>query len=187
MQKHTKLIDTKLIEECRAGDLNSFRQLVHLASPAAFTVAFRILGDEDQAGDVVQDVMVTVWKKVTTLRSPETFKTWMYRIVVNRCYDFLRKRKRNPEIRFDEAGWQRLSEKVGQQPSAELENREISDVIKMLTSGLSPARKTVFILSEIEELTPDEIAAVTGMKKSVIKSTLCHARKNISEMITRYL
>jgi RNA polymerase sigma-70 factor (ECF subfamily) len=93
------LIDLKLIEECRGGNFSNFRKLVELTSPVAFSVAFRMLGDEDKAKDIVQDTMVTIWQKLKKIKSPEVYKTWMYRIVVNKCYDELRKRKRTPEFR----------------------------------------------------------------------------------------
>jgi DNA-directed RNA polymerase specialized sigma24 family protein len=57
----------------------------------------------------------------------------------------------------------------------------------MLTKRLSPNQKAVFILSEIETLSHDEIAVITGMSKTVIKANLYHARKNISEMVEKYL
>jgi RNA polymerase sigma-70 factor, ECF subfamily len=181
------LIDQNIIEECRKGNLSNFRKLIDISSPGAFSLAFRIIGDEEIARDVVQETMVTVWQKLKDVRSPEGFKTWMYRIVVNKCYDHLRKKKRNPELRLDEHGWAILSEKIGQHPSTALENAEISEVITALTAKLSPVQKTVFVLSEIEEMTADEIAAVTRLRKSVIKANLYHARKNISGMIEKYL
>lgn len=96
------MIDISLIEECKGGNFNNFSKLVGLASPFAFSVAFRMLGDEDQAKDVVQDTMVTIWHKLNKIKSAEVFKTWMYRIVVNKCYDQLRKKKRNPEFVADD-------------------------------------------------------------------------------------
>jgi len=69
------LIDIKLIEECRGGNLNNFRKLVELTSPFAFSVAFRMLGDEDQAKDIVQETMVTIWQKLKKIKSAEVYKT----------------------------------------------------------------------------------------------------------------
>ena len=137
------MIDIKLIEECRSGNLNNFRKLVGLTSPFAFSVAFRILGDEDQAKDIVQDTMVTIWQKIKKIKSAEVYKTWMYRIVVNKCYDHLRKKKRHPEFVADEKTWKHISNSFSEKPSADLENREIAQVINLLTNRLSPDRKSV--------------------------------------------
>jgi RNA polymerase sigma-70 factor (ECF subfamily) len=116
------LIDIKLIEECRGGNLANFRKLVELTSPFTFSVAFRMLGDEDQAKDVVQETMVTIWQKLNKIKSAEVYKTWVCRIVVNKCYDQLRKRKRNPELVTDEKIWNILADKISEEPSSDMEN-----------------------------------------------------------------
>lgn len=181
------MIDLKLIEECRGGNLKNFRKLVELTSPFAFSVAFRMLGDEDQAKDVVQETMVTIWQKLRKIRSAEVYRTWIYRIVMNKCYDQLRSRKRNPEFVPDEKTWQLLSDRICENPSRELENSETARIINLLSEKLSPKQKAVFVLSDIEQLSHDEISAITGMSKTGIKSNLHHARKSISGLIEKYL
>ncbi len=115
------------------------------------------------------------------------YRTWIYKIVINKCYDILRHKKRNREYVADERTWAMLSEKVSQIPSFRLENDETAGIIGMLTNRLSPNQKTIFILSEIEEMTGDEISKLTGISKSVIKANLYHARKSISALIEKYL
>jgi len=181
------LTEEELIRKCLEGDLQSFGRLVEKASPEAFSVAFRILCDEDEAEDIVQETMITVWRKLKSLSSSASFKTWMFRIVVNKCYDRLRKMKRNPEFRPDERTWKKISGLNVTAAGEELENEENARVINALTHKLSPRQKTVFVLSEIEALTGDEIAEITGMNKKVIKSNLWHARRNIAAMLDKYL
>jgi RNA polymerase sigma-70 factor (ECF subfamily) len=181
------LIDLKLIEECRGGNLNNFRKLVELTSPYAFSLAFRMLGDEELAKDVVQETMVTVWQKLKSIKSAGVYKTWIYKVVINKCYDQLRNKRRNREHVADEKTWLMLSERISQLPSSRLENDETEQIIGMLTDKLSPRQKTIFILSEIEEMTGDEIAEITGISKTVIKANLYYARKSISAMIEKYL
>ena len=181
------MIDIKLIEECRGGNLNNFRKLVELTSPFAFSVAFRMLGDEDQAKDVVQETMVTIWQKIKKIKTAEVYKTWIYRIVLNKCYDQLRRKKRNPEFVADEKTWKLISDSISENPSSELENAEIARIVNLLSDRLSPKQKAVFVLSDIEQMSHDEISGITGMSKSGIKSNLHHARKSISEMIEKYL
>jgi RNA polymerase sigma-70 factor, ECF subfamily len=181
------LIDIKLIDECRKGNLANFRKLLELTVPFIFPVAFRILGSEDQARDAVQDTMVTIWQKINNIKSAEVYNNWAYRIAVNKCYDQLRKRKRNPEIMADENIWARLSESIADNHSSDLENSELAHIINRLTNRLSPKQKTVFILSEIEQLSNDEISEITGISKAGIKANLYHARKRIAELIEKYL
>jgi RNA polymerase sigma-70 factor (ECF subfamily) len=181
------LTDIRLIEECRSGNLESFRKLIDSTTPFAFSVAFRILGNEEKSRDVVQEAMITIWQKLRKIRNVEAYTTWVYRIVVNQCYDELRKQKHVPEYSADEKTWKLLAETIGEDFSGKLENEEIAKIVNVLTEKLTPRQKTVFVLSEIEQLTPDEIAEITGMSKSLIKANLYYARKNIGEMLIKYL
>jgi len=181
------LIDKDIIDECRKGDLHSFEELVNISSPFAFSVAFRMLGDEPQASDIVQESMITVWKTITKIRSADSYKTWLYRIVVNKCYDELRKRKKNPEFSADEKTWALISNRISEEPFTEMENIESARIINLLTEKLSPKQKTVFILSDLEEMSNEEISAITGMSRTNIKANLHYARKKIGEMIEKYL
>jgi len=165
----------------------NFRKLVEATSPFTFSVAFRLLGDEEHARDVVQETMVTVWQKIERIKSAEVYRTWIYRIVVNKCYDELRRRKRNPEFIPDEKAWTYISDTIADKTDSNLENKEIAGIISLLTTRLSPKQKMVFVLSDIEQLNGDEISTVTGMNKLQVKSNLYYARKNISEMIEKYL
>ncbi len=181
------MIDIQLIEECRGGNFNNFRKLIELTSPFAYSVAFRILGNEDQAKDVVQETMVTIWQKLKKIKSAEVYKTWIYRIVINKCYDQIRKRKRNPEFIADEQTWALISNRISVGPSAALENSETSKIIGLLTERLSYKQKTVFVLSDLEGMSNDEISEITGISKSAVKANLYHARKSISEKVEKYL
>ena len=181
------MIDLQLIEECRGGNFNNFRKLIELTSPFAYSVAFRMLGNEDQAKDIVQETMVTIWQKLKKIKTAEVYKTWIYRIVVNKCYDEMRKRKRNPEFIADEKTWELIANRISEGPSAALENRETSMVITILTERLSSKQKAVFVLSDLEGMSNDEISEITGISKSAVKANLYHARKSISEKVGKYL
>ena len=181
------MIDIKLIEECRNGNFNNFRKLVELSSPFAYSVAFRMLGDDDEAKDIVQETMVTIWQKLKKIKSSQVYKTWLYRIVVNKCYDVMRKRKRNQEFVTDDQTWEIISNKISEGPSATLENAETTKIIGILTEKLSTKQKAVFVLSDLEGMSNDEISEITGISKSAVKANLYHARKSISEKVEKYL
>jgi len=181
------LTDLKLIEECRGGNLENFRKLVQMTSPFAFSVAFRMLGDEELAKDIVQETMVTIWQKLNKIKSAEAYKTWIYRIVINKCYDQMRKKKANPEFSADENTWRLISDRISVEPSTELENRETAMIIKVLTNKLSPKQKAVFVLSDLEQMSHDEISEITGISKTGIKANLHYARRSISVMVEKKL
>jgi RNA polymerase sigma-70 factor (ECF subfamily) len=180
------MFDKTIIEQSIQGDLQSFRKLVLVSSPFAYSVAFRMIGDEAQSKDIAQESMITIWKNLKKIKAPESYKSWLYRIVINKCYDELRKQKKNPEFTADEKTWAQLSDKISQNPSARLENEEMAKLISLLTEKLSPKQKAVFILSELEELSGDEISEITSMSKANIKANLHHSRKKIAELIEKY-
>jgi RNA polymerase sigma-70 factor (ECF subfamily) len=181
------LIEKELIEECRNGDLHNFRKVVEKTTPMIFSVAFRILGDEDAARDIVQDTMVTIWQKLSRIKTVESYKTWAYRIAVNKCYDQLRKQKRQKENRYDDQTWAIISNHISEEGITELENKENAQIINLLTNKLSQKQKVVFILSELEEMPAGEIAKITGMNRSAVKANLYYARKNIESLLQKYL
>jgi RNA polymerase sigma-70 factor (ECF subfamily) len=146
-----------------------------------------MLGNEDQAKDVVQDTMVTIWQKLKKIKTAEVYKTWIYRIVVNKCYDQMRKRKRNPEFIADDHTWELIANKLSEGPSAALENEETAKIITILTERLSSKQKAVFVLSDLEGMSNDEISEITGISKSAVKANLYHARKNISEKVGKFI
>jgi RNA polymerase sigma-70 factor (ECF subfamily) len=181
------LVDLKLIEECRSGNLNNFRKVVEASTPLAFSVAFRMLGDEDLAKDVVQEALVTIWQKIANINSPEGYKTWLCRIVINKCYDEMRRKKRNPEYSQDDGSWAKLADRIEDNTLEGLANNEIAVIITGLTERLSPKQKAVFILSDLEEMTHNEVAHITGMNKLTVKANLYYARKSIRTMLQKYL
>jgi RNA polymerase sigma-70 factor (ECF subfamily) len=181
------LIDREIIEECRNGNLHSFKQLVEITTRPAFNVSFRIMGDEEEARDIVQESMIAIWKNIRNIKSPGSFKTWFYRIVVNKCYDRLRKRKANPEFIADERMWASISNKISEDPFTEMDNRETSQLIRLLTEKLSPKQKAVFVLSDLEEMSNEEISEITGISRTNVKANLHYARKRISEMIEKHI
>ncbi|OFY68248.1 MAG: hypothetical protein A2V64_12125 [Bacteroidetes bacterium RBG_13_43_22] len=181
------MIDFEIIEECRKGNLSNFRKLVGETAPYAFSVAFRMLGDEALAEDIVQETMVTIWQKIGRIRSVDGFKKWLYKIVINKCYDELRRKKRIQEYNPSDPEWAVISNHLSHEPVAEMENRETAALISLLTYCLSPRQKAVFVLCDLEEMTLDEASEITGMRKANIKANLHYARKRINEMITKYI
>lgn len=183
----TGLIEKELIEECIKGDLHNFRKVVEKSTPFVFSVAFRMLGDDEEAKDVVQDTMVTIWEKMNRIKSSDSYKTWLYRITINKCHDLLRKNKHKNEFRYDDEAWGIIANHITEEKVSELENSDNARIINILTDKLGPRQKSVFILAEIEQLPYDEIAKITGMNKSSVKSNLYYARKNIEAIIRKNL
>jgi len=79
-------MDRDLVERARSGDQAAFADLVHQVGDTLFGIARRILRDPGLAEDVLQNALVTIWRKLPHLREPDRFEAWAYRILVNACY-----------------------------------------------------------------------------------------------------
>jgi RNA polymerase sigma-70 factor (ECF subfamily) len=178
---------TDLIISCKNNDDKAFTMLVERYSGYAFSMAFRITHDEDESDDIVQESFIAVWNKIDGFDINKNFTNWFYRIVINKCHDSLRRKKRRQEIHPDPDGWgiQKLFSEHN--PEHTLDNEEIGRVIRMLTFKLATKQKIVFVLSELEGLTHDDIAEITGMAKSSVKSNLNHARRNMGKKLEKYI
>jgi RNA polymerase sigma-70 factor (ECF subfamily) len=174
----------RLIELSVRGDDVSFRKLVEMHQAFAWSVAFRLLNKQFETEEVVQEAFIRVWKKLPVFRNEIRFSTWLYKIVVNLCYDYLKAEKARKKISDRDSSKDLTILTSDENVEKDMVNREQADLIRMLTSKLSSRQKVVFVLSELEELPVDEISAITGMTPSKIKSNLYCARREIREKLT---
>ena len=85
---------TRLVERAREGDDSAFTELVDLDGNMCYAIAFRILRDAERAQDAVQQAFLLAWRELPQLRDPERFGPWLHRLLVNACYDELRRHRR---------------------------------------------------------------------------------------------
>ncbi len=160
--------------------------LVEKYQQQAFRLAFRMLGDEDEARDVVQESFIKIWEKFNTYNDKEKFSNWMYRIVSNRAIDSIRAQKRRPVISLEKI----IPETLATTESGidiVLENREAGELIRSITSGLPEKQQLVFSLRDLHGLSQKEVQEISGLAEDTIKSNLYHARKAIREKLTSVL
>lgn len=176
-------MDTQeIIQRCKKGDEKAFEFLIDMFADMAFRLAFRIVNDQMEAEDIVQESFISAWENIKKFSAERSFSSWLYRIVINKCYDSLRKRKKRRFTEPAEPPWHELCE-ASDDPEMILSNKETEAMVRVLSEKLSPKQKLVFILIDLEGLSHDEVVEITGMKKSVLKSNLNHARRNIGEKI----
>jgi RNA polymerase sigma-70 factor (ECF subfamily) len=177
-----------IIKEIKRGKQDAFRLLIDRFQHKAFGLALRILGDEEEARDVVQDSFISIWEKINTYKTNEKFSNWMYKIVSNRAIDTIRSRQRKPVSYF--SAEQNLIEKFQDErepEDVELENRELGQLITLLTKSLPEKQSLVFSLRDLQGMNVDEVMAISGQSESQIKSNLHHARKTIREKLKTLL
>ena len=176
----------ELLTRAARGDREGFRLLVEMHQPYAYALAFRLLRDPDRAADVVQESFIKVWKNLERYRPEGRFTTWLYRIVVNLCYDAMRRER--VRRRFfgdldpasaaadppDPAGLQQ-----------HVEARDLAARVLRMAHVLPPKQRLVFTLRDVQEMDLEEIAHTTGMSVGAVKTNLSHARKRIRESLEK--
>ena len=167
------------INKAKNGDSNSFAFLVKKYQQMAYNLAFRIVCDEDDAKDVVQESFIKIWKNMKRYDSKAKFSTWMYTIVTNTAIDYLRTTKKRAMINIDNLG-EKLSDTNMEN---ELENEELGQIIKMASDGLTTKQRLVFVLRDLQGLKSEEVGEILKLSSTSIKSNLYHARNNIREKI----
>ncbi|NOY38616.1 MAG: RNA polymerase sigma factor [Chlorobi bacterium] len=178
-----KKVDRKetehLIRKIRKGDLRAFEKLASLHLNTSFRVAFRVLGNKNDAEDAVQDSWIKIWKNISAFREKADFSTWMYRIVTNTCMDYLKQRMHRLDYFTDQRVGLTMAPDHAQNPETLFVNNEQLNLLRRLSGSLPPKQKMIFILRDLEGLSPDEVAEVLEMDKDLVKSHLAHARKTL--------
>jgi len=174
-------INPDIIDRCRNGDRTAFRCVVQTYQQMVFTLAFRLLCDEEEAKDMVQETMIRVWVNFASYDPRQSMKNWIYTITTRLCFDRLRqKAPLEPLPEEEEYFSQYVAEDVTDRT---LENRELIAIIRTLVSRLSPKQRIVFTLTHLEGLNADEVNQITGMDASKIKNNLYVARKTIRKQL----
>jgi len=176
----------KLIEDAQKGDVTAFEKIVKYHQSYAYAIAFRFLCDEDDAEDVVQESFIRIWNHLKVFDPSMKFTTWMYKIVVNLCYDKAKSNKRRIRV-FSRLNNNSFKEDCidSADMEQELMNKEIAVLIKSIADGLSEKQRMIFLLRDFQDLTIQEVVDITGMSESGIKTNLFFARQNIRKKLAK--
>lgn len=179
--------EQSLIRAAQRGDLDAFNQLVLTYQDAAFTLAYRIMGETSSASDAAQDAMITAYRRLNTYRGG-SFRAWLLRIVTNRCYDELRRRKRRPQTTFTDLTPEDADEPPladdSDTPEMIAESRELQREVQRCINRLNPDQKLVLVLCDIEGLDYAAISEQAGVNVGTIKSRLSRARASVRDCLS---
>ncbi len=173
------------IAEAQQGDLAAFNRLVTLYQDRVFNTAFRIMGGYDEAEDAAQTAFISAYRNIQSFRGG-SFKAWLMRVVINACYDELRKSKRQPLVSIDDDSREDSTDPVERglsdpspTPQEISEIRELNQAVQHCLQDLPPDFRTVAVLADVEELDYEEISRITGNPLGTVKSRLARARQKL--------
>jgi RNA polymerase sigma-70 factor (ECF subfamily) len=174
-----------VLARARDGDCEAFRALVERHSRAAFRLAFRLTGNEQDAEDVVQESFLKAYRQLGRFESRANFGTWLHRIIVNCSMDLLRSRQSRRERGQVEDAEQVMHAlpATGPGPEHAARGEEIRRRVDASLASLSPLERAAFMLRHYEGRTIEEIGSALGLRTSAAKHSVFRAVKKLREAL----
>ena len=173
--------ETSLVKRAKAGDTRAFEALVNQHARYIYTLTNRLLSNRQEAEDLAQETFVRAWRNLHKFRGDAQFRTWLYRIATNLCYNRLPRLKQelaalDPD---DNLALYDSAPRAEQQVIRAEEQAELKDVINTLPESY----RLLVILRHIQDLSYAEIAQVTDLPLGTVKTGIFRARKMLKERL----
>jgi RNA polymerase sigma-70 factor (ECF subfamily) len=187
---HRNTDEAALVRRVQARDEMAFREIVERYQAKVFSIIFGILRNHNDAEDIAQQVFSKIYFSIKNFDFRSSLLTWIYKITVNECYDYLRKkrvRKLVYESDFSEEDAQRMQNTdaaIDQNPAVDTRLAQ-RDLIGKLMGKLSSEDRSLLLLKEVEGHSVEELSQMTGMNENTIKVKLFRARQKLLKAAQR--
>ncbi len=184
--------DEELVEQVRRGEPSAFRTLVERHYQKVFGVAMGMVRNRDDALDLTQETFLHVHRSLQGFRFSAKFSTWLYRIVTNLCIDHFRRLGRSPQTvelpptLEEDAAPMQWPDPAAESPDDAVHRSEVRQALERAFAQLSAPHRAVMVLRELEGLSYEEIATVTGCSLGTVMSRLHYARKRLQALMAPY-
>ena len=191
------LRERMLIRRLQQRDEKAFEEIVRMYQHKVYNLVYRMIGSQQEAEDIAQEVFVTVFKSVDSFRGEAKFSTWLYRIAANHCKNRMKYLGRRSYKSTGELNEAAEREAVDAQPSsirphvdgpdAVLEGLEMERTVQEGIKALEEEHRVLVILRDVEDLSYEEISSITGLELGTVKSRLHRARLQLKEHMAKVL
>ncbi|MEY4668220.1 MAG: hypothetical protein RL518_919 [Pseudomonadota bacterium] len=187
----TKKSDLELIVEFQKGNQQSFEELISRYSSKVFSLASRLTRNVEDAEEVLQDVFVTVHRKIGGFEAKSSFSSWLYRVTMNAAFMKLRKRKQDQTVALEEITQQAHVVPALQSPehtyvdSLSIRN-EMLEALETAIRKLPDDYRPVFILRDVDGLTSREVSRILDLTVPAVKSRLHRSRLMLRRRLNRF-
>ncbi|MFG3283346.1 RNA polymerase sigma factor [Streptomyces sp. NPDC048111] len=172
--------DDLLTIRAAEGDEDAFATLVRLHAPALVRLATRLLGEQNEAEDAVQEAFINAWRRLPEFRGQSTFGTWLYRIVTNRCLNVLRSRR--PQAPLEAAAEVAAPEHTVAPERFAMGRAAVHDVQEAL-ADLSAEQRTCWVLRELDGQSYEFIAHTVGISQQAVRARVFRARRQLTNQL----
>ena len=175
------IADLELAERCREGDADAFEALYRQHSGRLYSLAFRMVGSAEEAEDLLQEVFLTAHRKLASFRGESSLGTWLYRLGMNLCLDYLRGRQVKMGRATDSLDADDAVEPAAPSPAvpSAVSRLDLERAIRRLPDGCRAA----FLLHDVEGFEHQEIATFLGVSIGTSKSQVHRARMKLRVML----
>lgn len=182
-------LEKLLVKKSQSGDIEAFEQLVSAYDRRAYNIAYRVMGNEEDAKDMAQEAMLRVYRSIKDFKGQSSFSTWLYRIVTNVCLDELRRRKNDKHVSIDstiqtedgELHIELSSDK--ETPETAYERVEQRELIKKAIGELNDEYRSVIVLRDIQGFSYEEISNMLECSLGTVKSRINRARAMLRDKL----
>lgn len=181
-------IDVNLVKRARDGDQAAITEIYNMTYKSAYGVARQIVSNDDDACDILQDSYIAAFTKLDTLKEPEKFYGWFKRIVSNRCYNYLKKKKPDLFSQYiteddngEEVEFEFVDENETFAPDKALDYEETKRLLREIIDTLPEEQSLCVLMYYVQDMSIAEIAETLGVSQNTVKSRLNYGRKKIKD------
>ena len=185
--------EISLIEKSSKGDVGSFEALIQPYQKKAFNIAYRMLGNVEDASDVTQEALIKIYKSLDKYQGKSSFSTWVYSIVNNTCIDFIRKHKKSNVIYLDQeiqgkdgSFKMEISDEMNT-PEYLFEKQETQKMVQDAINQLNVDHREIIVLRDINGFSYQEIAGMLNCSEGTVKSRINRARGHLKLLLEKKL
>jgi RNA polymerase sigma-70 factor (ECF subfamily) len=173
--------DEDLIKKSQQGDQKAFEQLIIKYEKKVYTIAYRMMGNHEDASDLAQEAFIKVFRSIKSFRGEASFSTWLYHVVANVCRDQLRKQKvkvssLDESVSYEGEKLEKQLQDSDKSPEEKLEENELKAYLQRLINQLPDEYRLVLVLRELMDFSYEEIAGELNITMGTVKSRLNRAR-----------
>lgn len=177
--------DSTLVKQFQDGDIDAFNRLVERWHSKIHRFAYRFFADADEANEITQKTFIKTYQKVSELKEPDKFSSWIYKIANNLCLDELKRAGRRKSSPL-EAWIEQNDQAQKQTPADKLENKQLGEIIQKALLTLPDEQRVVFILKEYEGLKFREIADILEAPENTVKSRMYYGLRSLRRVLKKW-
>ena len=179
------------IDALKSKDERAFRQLVEAYGKAIYNLCLNLVSTSEDAEDLAQEAFIEAYNSINTFRADAQLKTWLYRIAINKCYDFLRWKKRKKRFSIMQPLYNKEDEPIElpsnfQHPGITLENKETAKALFAALETLPDHQQSAFVLYEMQGMDYKQVSETLSVTVSSVEALLFRARKSLREKLENY-